>query len=87
MAASSDAFAYGYELVVIQAPVKSKDAFSYGYESVRIQSPALSRDGFAYGYENVANNANPTQLKVWDGVAWVRKPYYVWNGSAWVQVT
>ena len=37
--------------------------------------------------ENTINQPNPTQLKVWDGVQWVRKPYYVWNGSAWVQIT
>lgn len=37
-------------------------------------------------YENVTTT-DPTQLKVWDGTQWVRKPYYIWNGSTWVQVT
>ena len=87
MPASTNAYAYGYELITITSPTSVRSGHSFGYENVMIPTPVKSRNGYAYGYENVSNNANPTQLKVWDGVQWVRKPYYVWNGSAWVQIT
>ena len=46
-----------------------------------------STDSIAFGFEikEAAAGGGGTNLKVWDGSAWVTgKPVKVWNGSAWV---
>lgn len=47
---------------------------------------AASAVASAYSYDS-ATDQDPTQIQVWDGAQWVRKPQYVWNGSGWVPIT
>lgn len=82
----SDGYAYSTELCVFTQPISVPDAYAYSNELVIISPLVSTADAYAYSYENVANNANPTALKVWDGTQWVVKPYYVWNGNAWQQI-
>ena len=77
----AEIFTYEYTIPLI---VASRDGEIFTYEYA-IPAVVQTRNAEIFTYEYVTPTPPNSIIKVWNGSAWVRDPFYYWNGTAWVQ--
>lgn len=82
----ASAYTYDRPTPVYYLTAISADASAYIYDRPTPVHDQVTSTAVAYTYDSPATT-DPTQIHVWDGTQWVRKPFYKWDGANWVPIT